>query len=161
MHFNFANSEVEQPVITQQNGVLVSSYTEGNHQWFLDGTPIEGATQPTYRPTTRGAYTVEVSHKGCTLHSESILIAEETGSRAYPNPVSDELKVKVADLITDATDTGEIVFTSALGVPVKQVTFNKTDEIKVIDVRGIKPGQYFVSIIVNTQVVERFKIIVQ
>jgi hypothetical protein len=53
------------PVITANGNVLTSSYTTGN-QWFLDGTPITGATGSQYAAITTGVYTVIVTQNGCS-----------------------------------------------------------------------------------------------
>lgn len=37
----------------------------GSVQWFLDGTPISGATASTHTPTQNGTYTVEMNSFGC------------------------------------------------------------------------------------------------
>ncbi|MFZ1692973.1 MAG: hypothetical protein WAT74_07250 [Flavobacteriales bacterium] len=37
----------------------------GSVQWFLDGTPIGGATASTHTPTQNGTYTVEMNSFGC------------------------------------------------------------------------------------------------
>lgn len=37
----------------------------GTIQWFLDGTPISGATTSTHTPTQNGTYTVEMNSFGC------------------------------------------------------------------------------------------------
>jgi len=37
----------------------------GSAQWFLDGTPISGATANTHTPTQNGTYTVEMNSFGC------------------------------------------------------------------------------------------------
>ena len=44
---------------------LTSSSASGN-QWFLDGNPIGGATNPTFIATASGNYTVTVTALGCT-----------------------------------------------------------------------------------------------
>jgi hypothetical protein len=48
-----------QPVISDVNGVLYSSYGEGN-QWYLNEKPIRGATNQQYTPRVPGSYTVRV-----------------------------------------------------------------------------------------------------
>lgn len=37
----------------------------GSVQWYLDGTPIDGATAPNLTPTQNGSYTVEMNSFGC------------------------------------------------------------------------------------------------
>jgi hypothetical protein len=46
------------------NVTLTSSSATGN-QWYLNGNPIAGATNPSYLATVAGNYTVSVSASGC------------------------------------------------------------------------------------------------
>lgn len=48
-----------QPVITDINGVLHSSYPTGN-QWYLNSKPVRGATNQQFTPRVPGSYTVRV-----------------------------------------------------------------------------------------------------
>ncbi len=52
------------PVISFDFPDLVVS-AGGSVQWFLDGTPISGATASTHTPTQNGTYTVEMNSFGC------------------------------------------------------------------------------------------------
>ncbi|HEX9982141.1 MAG TPA: IPT/TIG domain-containing protein [Thermoanaerobaculia bacterium] len=45
--------------------VLLTSSSATGNQWYLDGTPIGGATNQTYTATGTGAYTVTFSENGC------------------------------------------------------------------------------------------------
>jgi hypothetical protein len=47
------------PVISDANGVLVSSFSTGN-QWYLNDSAIRGATHQNYTPRVPGSYTVRV-----------------------------------------------------------------------------------------------------
>lgn len=51
--------DLPEPVITQ-NGNVLSTGTQGNHQWYLNGFLITGANQPTYTILISGNYTVRV-----------------------------------------------------------------------------------------------------
>lgn len=52
------------PVISYDFPDLIVS-GGGSAQWFLDGTPINGATSSSYTPTQNGTYTVEMNSFGC------------------------------------------------------------------------------------------------
>jgi len=70
----------EEPVILQEGNVLtaLSIETIGWYQWFLNGEPIEGATEMTYEATTSGEYSVAVSLSSfdllCEAYSETLPI---------------------------------------------------------------------------------------
>ncbi len=54
-----------QPVITQESAVLTAS-GGGAFQWYLDGTPIDGATEATYTVLANGSYVVQIMRdNGC------------------------------------------------------------------------------------------------
>ena len=94
---------MEQPTITEENGVLHSSYSTGN-QWYRDGEIIAGATKADYdTKLIGGSYTVEYSDETCSVMSNPILIEGVTGLddvevsdliTLYPNPASDQLFVE-------------------------------------------------------------------
>jgi predicted esterase len=90
---------VEQPVISLNEGVLNSSITE-NVQWMLNGADIEGATGAMYVPVEEGNYTVKTLGKNCTkvsaVYSYRITaIPEEstTEIKLYPNPTTNVIKI--------------------------------------------------------------------
>lgn len=64
VHFTLDAEANALPVITNTYPDLVVS-GGGSIQWFLDGTPITGATGSTHTPTQNGIYTVEMNSFGC------------------------------------------------------------------------------------------------
>ena len=84
------------PVITQ-NGNSLSSSPAVAYQWYLNGSPIGGATAQSYIPAINGDYTVEVTDaNGCSSMSAvfsytftSVEIAEPVCSfSVHPNPTN-------------------------------------------------------------------------
>ena len=81
------------PTVTNVAGVLTSSSATGN-QWYLNGSPIAGATGQTYTPTVNGVYTVKVSLNGCTSNASTNLTINGLGLdelnvfglNIFPNP---------------------------------------------------------------------------
>lgn len=157
--FNFIQSPVNPVTITQQSGILVSNYEEGEHQWFLNDKPLEGANGNSLQAKANGNYWLQILYRGCPLRSEVFTV--EGMSRIYPNPVSGDLQVRVSDIIPEGVSSGEIIITSAIGTIVRQETFTKNDLLKTIDMRGVSPGQYIVSISSQAKIFERVKLIVQ
>lgn len=86
------SGERSPPIISSQEGLLISSYDAGN-QWFLNGAQIIGATGNSYMPTASGAYSVQVTSGSCSALSQTTAVtitgAERNyyfGVRIYPNP---------------------------------------------------------------------------
>ncbi len=90
------------PVITENNGVLISSSESGN-QWYFNGDEIVGATNQMYQPFLDGDYQVRVAEEGSpclsiseVYHFSSTDIKEPvTGNISiYPNPFNNTLFIK-------------------------------------------------------------------
>lgn len=84
------------PVITQNFDTLTSSISS-NIQWYLNGSPIAGATNEYLIPTSNGIYEVEhFDTNGCSVFSDTLLFNtlglpgfdETIAYRIYPNPVT-------------------------------------------------------------------------
>ncbi|MHA6249477.1 S8 family serine peptidase [Pontibacter sp. CAU 1760] len=82
------------PVITREGERLVSSIPNGEHQWYLNGSPIETPMGGTFTPTFSGEYTVAVSYNGCVSETSAPLFFDFESSKnaasadllVFPNP---------------------------------------------------------------------------
>ena len=90
------------PSITISGNTLTSSANSGN-QWYLNGSPVNGANAQTFNASSSGIYTVTVTSGGCTSPLSSPVsyavtaiepFASSSGLLLLPNPVGDELIVK-------------------------------------------------------------------
>ncbi|MEP6645671.1 MAG: YCF48-related protein [Saprospiraceae bacterium] len=63
-------------VISQDQDILVSNINTGFFQWYLDGSPIQGATDFSFRPILSGTYQLHyiTFTSGCTTQSNELVI---------------------------------------------------------------------------------------
>jgi hypothetical protein len=66
------------PTVSVSGSTLTSSSATGN-QWYLNGTPITGATGQTYVAPVNGTYTVAVTSGGCTSAESSPVVITGAG----------------------------------------------------------------------------------
>jgi hypothetical protein len=115
------------PSISFVNDTLLAS-VNGSLQWYLNGSPLNGATGQWYLPTVNGDYTVVVTDPatGCT-NSSAVYVYLSTGTdqltepeliRLYPVPADDHLIVEtLSGLRTESAAVldlfGRTVFTVA------------------------------------------------
>lgn len=89
------------PVISSNNNILQSSYTSGN-QWYLNGSLLNGQTNPTLNPQSDGVYTVVyTSPEGCqatsdpfTFTSVSVENVNKINFTMFPNPAGDKVRIQ-------------------------------------------------------------------
>lgn len=100
------NNNPSAPVITDNAGTLESSYTGAGNQWYLNGSPIGGATNDNYTPTPGGSYTVMYTDaNGCTSTSTAFIstvsLNDETplSISLYPNPVTEKLFIDAGTVV--------------------------------------------------------------
>ncbi|HET7436081.1 MAG TPA: IPT/TIG domain-containing protein [Thermoanaerobaculia bacterium] len=65
-------------------GVTLTSSSESGNQWYLNGTPIGGATNMQYVATASGNYTVTVAGGGCTSAPSAATTVSVTPAPATP-----------------------------------------------------------------------------
>ncbi len=82
------------PVSISVNGDTLTGYNAVTYQWYLDGSPISGATSPVYIAQQSGDYTLLVTDSnGCRAVSTIVAIVIgvndlqfEEGVNIFPNP---------------------------------------------------------------------------
>ena len=67
--------------------LLTSSASLGN-QWYKDGSPISGATNPTLEVSESGTYTVKVNANGCTSEASADAVIT-----VHPIPVKPDVTI--------------------------------------------------------------------
>ena len=151
------------PTITRSaSDILASSAATGN-QWYLNGTPVAGATGPTYTvpgPAGNGSYTVVVtSAAGCASASSSVLVVTLTNVtqaaasatlHLLPNPAHHTFTLAVSGLPGPATAT----LRNALGQVVRQLAPPTTGPA-VYDISGLAAGVYLVQVHAGSTLVSR------
>jgi len=109
-----------------QSGTTLSSNFISNNQWYLNGQPIAGATNPQYTALQNGVYHVEVSLSGgCGLRSDLLNVTSisrpstptDINLKTYPVPTNGDLNIyfEVAEqkevTLLISSLLGKIVFT--------------------------------------------------
>ncbi len=88
------NPEPAKPTITPDVNRLVLTASPGSsYQWYLNGTPIQGATAQTYTIKEKGSYTVIVTDaNGCGATSDPFIstglstLENQASFEIFPNP---------------------------------------------------------------------------
>lgn len=91
-------------VIDNGNGNLSTQTGFASYQWYLNGSPIAGATSDTYIATANGNYSVEVTNAaGCIGLSpgEDIIVISIDGTlfsnlEIYPNPNQGQFTIRLS-----------------------------------------------------------------
>jgi len=146
-NFLFQNLDAS---VSLDNSVLSATASGLSYQWLdcsEDLSPINGANQQTYTPTSSGSYALEVSNGSCTRISDCIEVVlldtkEPTRSinwLAYPNPATDYLTIEVEKFNSGKVIINDIHGRLLLSRPIKE------SKIK-IDISHIVPGIFFVTI---------------
>ena len=148
---------VDKPIITAnfdnpaQPYLAVNNVFGDNYEWFLNGNSHSSGTSNLYI-SEPGSYTVIVSWNGCVSEesdAKAIIItgieAVEKGITMYPNPVRDNLIVRIAQWQKNM----EIrVYTVEGKLKIRQSV--QTHE-NTVDTRGLPKGIYMLQIIDDVQ----------
>jgi len=88
------------PIVTIRGGDTLVSSHGSTYQWYLNGSPIAGATDSFYVEHQSGTYAVQITDStgGCTSISNGVTVSvsELSGNgriSIYPNPVENELVI--------------------------------------------------------------------
>jgi hypothetical protein len=135
------------------SGELTSSYEAGN-QWYLDGAPVDGATNQTLTPTESGTYSVAVDLGGCVTTAEMEFLVTgidefntERLMSAFENPFVDILRIR----ISSTKQVDQISIHNYLGSKVGDMTLTKevSNTEGVFDMTHTASGMYFVKSLIE------------
>ncbi len=96
------------PVSITVNGDTLNAYNASTYQWFLNGSPISGATSGTYIAKQGGSYTVAITDaNGCHAVSSPIAITGidnllQDEIYIYPNPANSRLNIQIFETLIGA-----------------------------------------------------------
>lgn len=155
-YIRFSNMAKFEPVVTYSNEVLTSFDPGLSYQWFLNGTPIQGATERTYVPATNGNYSVRIqqfeqcpaftsSATNVTIISVDEAKAQQLSSVIYPNPNKGAFFLTVT---SDVPTTAQMRIMDVNGREVRtlQRAIDSGDTQWIID-EPFAPGVYLVQVI--------------
>jgi hypothetical protein len=141
---------VPKPTIGADGDTLVSSAPAGN-QWYLDGTPIPGATGVKHGATTTGVYAVTVTVGPCsnssdTLYLEPIGISQIGAGddiRVYPVPFTHSVNVRIGSSMLHTGGWSLSVADNLGRVVYSQHALSRQN---TIDLSHLTRGVYFIRI---------------
>ena len=138
-----------QPLISVNQSVLASNYTDGN-QWFLNGIMIPNATEQFYTPTESGFYSVQVTLDNCPselselvnfiLTSTHSLIDDEQ-LKIYPNPFSEQVSIEIT-----AAEANQVWIYNLLGSVEKVIELENSTASSHLVLSELAVGTYLLQL---------------
>ncbi len=142
------------PVAISVKGDTLSVYNAATQQWYLNGSAINGATNPIYIADQGGSYTVAVTDSnGCEAISNAVIITdignlrEENTISIFPNPAFSELNVYV-----NGERASQVYIYNTQGQLLSEI---KQLGNKSIDVTSFAQGVYIVEIKLKTTAIRK------
>jgi len=145
------------PIIFQQGNVLSTSVPGGSSvQWYLNGSPIAGATNANHTITENGTYTVVITNNSNGCSSSSVATNAEMDTSGldenelgfnyivYPNPTHGEFILTVSNI----TETINIKLYDVLGKEINLNVESTVSENTILNfnLSSYSDGVYFLSI---------------
>ncbi|GIV30018.1 MAG: hypothetical protein KatS3mg028_1084 [Bacteroidia bacterium] len=140
-----------QPTVSANGATLTCNPSAAGYQWYLNGSPIPGATSQTYVATQNGYYSVWISNgSGCQSSSSSVYVtvtdvknvAVSYGIKITPNPANDFVQISSSQekqLFLRITDlSGKEVYVSTIDL--------SKDHSQKIDLSKFESGIYLIEI---------------
>lgn len=152
------------PTISQSGSVLTSSSASGN-QWYLNGSPIAGATGQTYTVTSTGYYSVWITSPFGCQSSSSVLSVILSGLNELhifnaiilgPNPAKNQITLTIPSELVNEIAEIKVVDVSGKVVIEKQLSLNAITE--KINIENLAKGIYVMELKTNT-IDKKFKFV--
>ena len=138
------------PEITVNGNILTVTGFSSPYQWFLDGSPINGATSSSYVATSNGAYTVSGSGSDGCNNNRSFNV--ELLSVGIEDHLSSDFKLEVLvskQLLISGEENGVVYIHNLKGELLKKEL--KTNNELLVDFSNGVKGLYIVSLINDNQ----------
>jgi len=147
------------PVISWDGNLLHTGSAYDSYQWYLDAQPLAGATADSYLPGLPGSYTVAVQDSNGCDNSASVynlyrlitglgdITALAREVRIYPNPAGALLHISAP------TPVSITVYSPEGKMLIRQ------EHAQDIDIGGLAPGMYLVSIAAEDVLIKTEKLI--
>jgi hypothetical protein len=132
-----------EPAIVNNSGLLINSIAGFPSQWYVNYTPIDGATARIFDPENYfGSFVVAISNDNCSRASSPYVIASYEDKREvednlfYPNPTEGVL------FFNESQDFEKIIIINTIGVQLTTIPIDKDDRMIDLSAFDLNPGIY-------------------
>jgi len=129
--------------------VTLTSNSASGNQWYLDDSPISGATSQSYNATVAGHYTVQVTTSGCTspASAATTVTANTAPTLVYATPQLVTFGGSLNITATTATDDVSITGYSVLSVVPALMTAPTVNSAGMVSITDAQPaGSHVITI---------------
>lgn len=162
----FVNALPSTPVITQNINGLDCNSNATSYQWYLNGSPIFGATNNHLDFPSPGSYSVVVSNNfGCFDTSAAFVVyltvsdieVNESTFLIFPNPAKNEVYCNI-ELLNEAK--GIVDLYDIIGNKIESKSISSGENKIVFDIQQLADGLYFFKIIIEDNLYTTKKLVV-
>ncbi|MGE0568239.1 MAG: PKD domain-containing protein [Bacteroidia bacterium] len=160
------NNAPAQPVVIVSGPFLTTTTTAQSYQWYLNGSPILGATSVSYTPTQDGWHTLYAYDNGCPSSSNAMYItlteleknaAWLNGIKIGPIPVVNYLVVERSGPWLSSKN-GQIQLLDINGKQLLTKSLNESEKALYINLENYPSGTYILKVISEDKE-SRFKVL--